>query len=112
MQKLIDDYISMNVAGRVLELCEKHYDKNVLMLSNGEVFAKSMQESYEKQKAFIDSVQKYDVVLLSSSMAGNISELTFRYTMTGADLKENTFTGRHIQTWKNGKIVKEEYSAI
>lgn len=102
----------MNVTGRILELCEKYYDENVLMLSNGAVFARSMQESYEKQKGFMESVEKYDVELLSSSMAGDIYELTFRYRMTGTDQKENAFTGRHIQTWKNGKIVKEEYLSI
>lgn len=64
MQTLVDDFISMNVAGRVLVLCEKYYDENVLMLSNGEVFARSMRESYKKQ------------------------------------------------TWRDGKIVKEEYFSI
>ena len=39
LQNLINDFIEMNKAGLVLELCEKYYDKNVLMLNNGELFA-------------------------------------------------------------------------
>ena len=42
----------------------------------------------------------------------NIAELIFRYKMVGADSTINEFTGKHIQTWKNGKIVREEYLSI
>ncbi len=112
MQDLIDDYVSMNTAGLVLELCEKYYHENVLMLNNGTVFAKSMKESYEKQKGFVDSVTAFDVTLLSSTILGNVSELTFHYKMTGRDFKVNEFTGKHIQTWQGDKIVKEEYVSI
>lgn len=112
MQKLIDDFISMNTKGLVLELCEKYYDENVLMLNNGAVFAESMQESYEKQKGFVGAVKEFDVKLVSSKIEGNVSDLTFQYKMTGNDSKVSEFTGRHIQTWKNGKIVQEEYLSV
>ncbi len=112
MQELIDDYVSMNTAGLVLELCEKYYHENVLMLNNGSVFAKTMKESYDKQKGFVDSVKTFNVRLLSSTISGSVAELTFHYKMTGSDSKINEFTGRHIQTWQDGKIVKEEYLSI
>lgn len=112
MQELVDDLISMNMSGLVLELCEKYYDENVLMLNNGDIFAESMKESYEKQEGFIGSVREFDIKLLSSNIDGNISDLTFHYKMTGSDSKVNEFTGRHIQTWLNGKIVKEEYLSV
>ena len=112
MQQEVDDFIEMNTGGMVLELCEKYYDENVLMLNNGTVFAESMKESYEKQKGFIGLVKKFDVKLLSSKIEGNVSELVFHYKMTGADSKINEFSGKHIQTWDKGKIVKEEYFSI
>ena len=102
----------MNKAGLALELCEKYYDENVLMLNNGEVFASSMQESYGKQKGFIDSIERFDIDLLSSVIKENIAELTFHYKMTGANSQVNEFTGKHIQTWENRKIIKEEYVSI
>jgi hypothetical protein len=71
-----------------------------------------MKESYEKQKGFVGSVKEFDVKLLSSKIEGNVTELVFHYKMTGADSKINEFSGKHIQTWKNGKIVKEEYFSI
>jgi len=110
--KLIDDFITMNQAGLVLELCEKYYHENVIMLNNGQVFAESMRESYDKQKGFVESVKEFDVKLLSKSIDGNICELIFHYKMLGANSKVSEFTGKHIQTWENGKIVKEEYLSI
>ena len=112
MQKLVDDFVSMNMNGQVLELCEKYYDENVLMLNNGVVFAESMKESFDKQKGFVGSVKEFDVKLLSSRIEGNVSDLIFHYKMTGRDSKVSEFTGRHIQTWKKGKIVKEEYLSV
>ena len=112
MNNLIDDYISMNQAGLVLELCEKYYDENVMMLNNGKVFAESMRESYDKQKNFVGSVKQFNVALVSKKIDGNVSELIFHYKMTGSNSTVNEFTGKHIQTWKNDKIVKEEYVSI
>ena len=112
VQQEVDDYVEMNVNGRVLELCEKYYAEDVLMLNNGVVFAQSMRESYDKQKEFVSAVKKFEVKLLSSMIKNNIAELTFCYKMTGADSVINKFTGRHIQTWKMGKIVREEYLSV
>ena len=112
MQQEVDDFIAMNSKGMVLELCEKYYDTDVLMLNNGVVFAQSMRESYDKQKGFVAAVKDFDVQLVSSEIQDNIVALIFRYKMTGYDSSINEFTGKHIQTWKNGKIVREEYLSI
>ena len=71
MNNLIDDYIAMNQAGLVLELCKKYYDESVTMINNGQIFAESMRESYDKQKSFINvrKVMTVDEVDLDS---GNI----------------------------------------
>lgn len=112
MQELVDDFVTMTMSGLILDLCEKYYDENVVMFNNGAVFAESMREAYDKQKGFVGSVKEFDVKLLSSNVEGNVSDLTFHYKMTGCDSKVNDFTGRHIQTWKNRKIVKEEFFSV
>lgn len=112
MHELVDDFIKMNQAGLVLKLCEKHYDENVVMLNNGTLFAESMRQAYDKQKEFIGSIMEFDVKLVSKVVTGNTSELTFHYKMTGADSNLIDFKGKHVQTWKNKKIVREEYFSI
>ena len=112
MHNLVDNFIAMNQAGLILELCEKYYDENVMMFNNGKVFAESMGESYDKQKGFVESVKEFNVKLISKKIEGNISELIFQYKMIGSDSTLNEFTGKHIQTWVNDKIVKEEYVSM
>jgi len=112
VQELIDDFIAMNQEGLVLELCEKYYDDKVLMLNNGTIFAESMRESYEKQKGFVESVKEFDIKLITQIIEENYAELTFDYKMIGKSSNVTKFIGKHIQTWKNGKIIKEEYVSI
>jgi len=112
VNKEVDDFIVMNQRGLVLELCEKYYAPKVLMLSNGEVFAESMREAYDKQKGYIGSIKEFDVNLVSRSVEGNISDLVFGYKMIAQDGKCFEYIGRHIQTWESGKIIREEYRNV
>lgn len=88
----------MNQAGQVLALCKKYYHEGVTMLSNGDLFAKSMSEVYEIQKGFVASIESFDIQLISQQLNGNISELVFHYKLIGVDETLNEFTGKHIQT--------------
>jgi len=112
MEKLVEDLIKMNQAGEVLELCEKYYDENILMSSDGNIFAKSMREAYDKQRGFVEAVKEFEVKLISLKIEDNIAELVFNYKITDLDSVVNEFVGRHIQTWESGKIIKEEYKSI
>lgn len=111
MQDCIDDYIAMNEAGQVLELCQKYYATEVLMLSDGEVFAESMQQAFEKQKGFVDAIRSAEVALVSQEREGNQVALVFDYKIT-TDTATMVFTGEHLQTWRSGKIIKEVYRSL
>ena len=112
ISKLVDDFVCMNQKGLVLELCKKYYDENVFMLSNGVVFAETMQEAHDKQKGFVEDIKHFDVKLVSKVVSEDISELVFHYKMTTMDSNVVEFTGKHVQKWKNNKIVKEEYQTL
>jgi hypothetical protein len=112
MEDLVDNFIEMNTAGLVLELCEKHYDENVVMLNNGDIFAESMREAYNKQERFVSLIVEFEVTFISKKIEGVIAELVFHYKMTDADKRVMDFTGKHVQTWDNNKIVREEYLSI
>ena len=66
----------------------------------------------EKQKGFVESVKEFDVKLISQIVEDNYAELTFDYKMIGESSNVTNFVGKHIQTWKNGKIIKEEYISV
>ena len=112
MKLLVEDLIKMNQVGQVLELCEKYYDENILMISDRNIFAKSMREAYDKQKGFVEDLKEFEVKLISQKIEDNMAELIFNYKITNADSVVNEFVGKHIQTWKNDKVIKEEYESI
>ncbi len=112
LEESVADFISMNELGQVLALCKKYYAKDVVMLNGGKVFAESMQESFDKQKVFVDEIKESSVKLVSKTIDGNISKLTFHYKMKNNKDQAFEFTGEHIQYWNNGKIIKEEYQTL
>ena len=112
MEEDVDGFIKMNMEGRILELSERYYDEHITMRSNGEDFATSREEAYAKQKPYVDSIAAFIITLLSKEIKGDIAEITFHYDITTIENKNFVFTGKHIQTWKDGKIITEDYVMV
>lgn len=112
LEENVNDFICMNEAGDVLALCEKYYAKDVCMLNEGEVFARSMRESFNKQKEFVDNIKESRVTLISKAIDGDVVRLVFHYKMANHQGQIFEFTGEHLQYWQDGKIIKEEYKAV
>lgn len=108
---LIDDYISMTEAGRILDQCRKYYADQVEMLSNGNLFASSQDEAYLKQQLFLKEIDEMNIKLLSRSIDGLTSKLVFTYAVTFASGKSEKFTGTHDQEWNQGKIIRENFTS-
>lgn len=112
VEAAVDDFIRMNQAGKVLGLCEKYYHQDVVMTSNGAIFAQSMQEAYKKQQGYTKAIKHFNVSLISKQIEGNHIELVFDYKMTDKDDLLMAFKGKHVQVWKGLKIVKEDYFSV
>jgi hypothetical protein len=52
------------------------------------------------------------VRLISKGIEGDVSELVFAYKITSEDGEVNEFTGKHVQTWRGGKIIREEFETV
>ena len=112
ISELIKDFIALNEACRPLELCKKFYADDVLMLSNGSIYAETMQQAHDKQKAFVDQVTASEVKLVAQRIDGDKAELVFHYKMTNSKSESMEFGGKHRQWWQGDKIIKEEYSSV
>ncbi len=112
MDKLINGFIALNCSGKILELCETYYADELVMLNEGEVFASSIREAYEKQAGYVDAVEEFDIRLVSKEIVGDVSTLVFDYKMTTKDGKNMAFTGKHVQAWRGKKIIREEYFSL
>lgn len=109
MDEWVDGFIKLNMNGQILELCQKYYADDIHMTSDGEDFATSREEAYAKQKPYIESIGAFVITLLEKTIKDNKAEITFNYDITLHDGNNIVFTGKHIQTWDNGKITHEDY---
>jgi hypothetical protein len=112
LEEQVKDFITMNKNGEILNLCQKHYAENVLMYSNGAIFASSKEEAYNKQKVFVDDIKSYNITFVSKSIHDNVSVLIFRYKMVTKKFKKIDFMGKHTLTWREGKIAEELFETL
>ena len=112
MLNAIKDLIQLNCTGNIIELCQKYYASDITMISNGTSFANSRQSAIDNQKGYIDSVDTFDITLISKEIDHAEVTLVFHYKMICKDGVALDFTGEHVQTWENNKIIKEIYTTL
>jgi len=95
--------------GKILQTFEQFYDDEVVMTENGqhERVGKSVNRAYER--AFVKGVEmhaaKAGVVLVD----GNKAAIEWLFDMTPAGGSRLTQRQVALQTWEDGKIVREDF---
>lgn len=112
MKDRINEFIKLVQNGKVLEICNIFYAENVLMLNNGIIFAQNKNEAYLKYEVLENTIKDFDIELCSKKIVGNVSELIFNYKLTNINNVTYEFVGKHLQTWENSKITREEYISL
>ncbi|PHR73063.1 MAG: hypothetical protein COA66_04500 [Arcobacter sp.] len=112
MKDSVNQLINLVEDGKVLEICNIFYDENVLMLNNGIIFAQNRNEAYLRYIVLETTIKKFDIELRSKKIVGNVSELIFNYKLTNINDLTHEFVGKHLQTWENLKIIREEYISM
>ena len=108
---IVDTFIKLNTAGKILELCETVYADDVQMFNDGLIFASSKKEAFEKQAGYANSITECHIELISKEIKENEAILVFRYDMKTNE-QEMNFVGQHKIYVDNDKIVKEEYVGL
>jgi ketosteroid isomerase-like protein len=95
--------------GRILETYEEFYDENVVMSENGEHerVGKAVNRAYEKtfvRRAELHRAQVGTVLVEGDHAA---IEWTFDWTPQGGGRRR--FRQVALQTWKDGRIVREDF---
>jgi hypothetical protein len=112
LNALIDGFIQLNMEGKILQLCEQYYAADIIMTSDGKPFASSRAEAAAKQKPYVDSIAAFVITLISKNIEDDKAEITFHYDITTVDNQNFVFTGKHIQQWADGKVVREDYEML
>ena len=112
MKDSVNQLINLVEEGKVIEICNIFYDENVLMLNNGIIFAQNKKEAYLRYKVLEVTIKDFDIELCSKKIVGNVSELIFNYKLTNINDVKYEFVGKHLQTWEDLKIIREEYISL
>ena len=112
MKERVNQFINLVEEGKVLEICNTFYAKNVLMLNDGVIFAQNKNEAYLKYQILETIIKDFDIELRSKKIVGNVSELIFNYKLSNMNNVRYEFIGKHLQTWEYLQITKEEYISM
>ncbi len=105
VQAVIDGIL----AGKILETFDRYYADDVVMSENGvdERAGKAVNRGYEEQ--FVNNAQVHRAEVGAVIVDGDQSavEWTFEFTMKGGP--RVTMKQAAVQTWKNGKVIRETF---
>ena len=107
--ELVEDQCKLIEEGRVLDVFERYFHDDIMLISNGEVFASSKTEGMRKQKEFFSSVSEMHPELRKSLIKGDKVVLDFDYQFVMKSGEKVKFRGLHVQQWKGEKMLREEF---
>lgn len=96
-------------AGKILETFDAYYDDEVVMSENGvdERVGKAANREYEQ--AFVDGVTFHGAEVGLVLVDGDHAAIEWAFDLTPADASRTTQKQVSMQTWRNGRIVREVF---
>ena len=105
VQAVIDGIL----AGKILETFDRYYADNVVMTENGaeERVGKAANRGYEE--SFVNNVEFHAATVGRVIVEGDHSavEWTFEFTPKGGERLTQKQVA--VQTWKDGRVVREDF---
>ncbi len=97
------------LAGKILETFDRYYADDVVMSENGvnPRVGKATNRTYEEQ--FVNNVQFHGATLGRVLVDGDQSAVEWAFDITPKGGSRVTQRQVAVQTWKNGKIVREDF---
>ena len=98
------------LAGKVLETFDTYYADDVVMSENrtDERVGKAKNREYELQ--FLDSVQEFHGATVGRKIIdGDLAAVEWTFDVTFKGGKRVVMNQVAVQTWKDGKIVREDF---
>ena len=112
IKKEVKKLNDMILKGKVMDEFEEFYADNVVMQENSDKPRVGKATNREFEKAFIENVEKFHGMKLNAVAFSDDGEIAMNYwdmdvTMKGQPRKKSSQVA--VQTWKNGKIIKERF---
>ncbi|MDN5201323.1 nuclear transport factor 2 family protein [Fulvivirgaceae bacterium BMA10] len=106
----LNELNQMILSGQILDAFEKFYDDNVVMQENSQEprVGKDVNREYEKQ--FVSNVEEFhSAEVLSTAENGDTTMAEWHMDITFKGGQRQQLNQAAVQTWKDGKIIKERF---
>lgn len=105
VQAVIDGILS----GKILETFDRYYSEDVVMTENGadERVGKAANRAYEE--GFVNNVEFHGATVGRVIVEGDHAAVEWSFDMTPKGGQRVTQKQVAVQTWKSGRIVREDF---
>ena len=110
IKRNIEDLNNLVLTGKALEAFDKYYDENVVMQENASEPMVAKEANRKREIEFFSSITDFRGASVKSMGIGeNTSFVVWEFDYTHKDWGVRKYTQVAVQTWENGKIVKEQF---
>lgn len=98
------------LANQSMEAFETYYHEDVIMQENNNPPTIGKSANREREKAFFSNITAFrSASVLHVAVGDGFTLVVWHYDYTHKEWGLRNYTQASVQTWKNGKIIKEQF---
>jgi hypothetical protein len=110
IENSLNDLNTLILNGKAMEGFEKYYANDVIMQENETVPTIGKDANRQREHNFFSSITDFrGAKVLGHAVGENTSFVTWHFDYTHKEWGVRNYTQVSVQTWKDGKIVKEQF---
>ena len=106
----INDLNSLVLEGKVLEAFDKYYHEDVVMQENNNEPTVGKSANRRREELFFSNISEFrGAQPLQVTVGDNTTMVMWKYDYTHKEWGVRDYTQVSVQTWNNGKIIREQF---
>ena len=110
IKQKLEDLNQLVISGRLLDAFEKYYHEDVEMQENELAPVKGKDVNRKREQEFLSNIVEFrSAQVRNVAVTDNTSFVIWSYDYTHKEWGVKNYTQVSVQTWKDDKIVKEQF---
>lgn len=110
VENSVKDLITHIQQGKFMEAFEKYYDENVVMQENEQPPMIGKEANRHREVEFISNTTGFENGKVEAiATGGDVAMIVWHYNYKHKEWGTKNYKQVSVQTWKDGKIVKEQF---
>lgn len=106
----LEDLNQLVISGKLLDAFEKYYHDDVVMQENEQEPVAGKDVNRKREETFLSNIVEFrDASVKGLAVSDNTSFVIWSYDYTHKEWGVKKYTQVSVQTWKDDKIVKEQF---